>query len=165
MKNNITINHVSIKLHSTFFSFTDQFEKLAGKIDLTSLGNIKNNPLEVESIIKNSSGFQDLMIFMKADHGALFYLDGESKKAFQYLIGNPLTAFSMTRHDLRAALYAPLRVLVYENQDGETFFEYDLPSDLFGQFGVEAVSEIGLSLDEKLFKLVEKADGHDIVSL
>jgi uncharacterized protein (DUF302 family) len=34
----------------------------------------------------------------------------------------------MTQHDIRAGLYAPLRVLVYENDDGKTCVEYDKPS-------------------------------------
>jgi hypothetical protein len=41
----------------------------------------------------------------------------------------------MTQHDIRASLYAPLRVLIYENEEGKTCVEYDKPSSLFGQFG------------------------------
>ena len=34
----------------------------------------------------------------------------------QYLVGNPLFAVQMTQHDIRPSLYAPLRVLIYENE-------------------------------------------------
>jgi uncharacterized protein (DUF302 family) len=63
----------------------------------------------------------------------------------------------MTRHDLRAALYAPLRVLVYENAEGHTVAEYDQPSSLFGQFGNVEVTAVGVSLDEKLERVIERA--------
>jgi hypothetical protein len=36
----------------------------------------------------------------------------------------------MSQYDLRSALYAPLRVLVYERSDGRTVVEYDQPSTL-----------------------------------
>ena len=37
----------------------------------------------------------------------------------------------MTQYDIRAGLYAPLRVLLYENEHGATCVEYDKPSSLF----------------------------------
>ncbi|MEI9900087.1 MAG: DUF302 domain-containing protein [Hyphomicrobium sp.] len=37
----------------------------------------------------------------------------------------------MTRHKIAAALYAPLRVSLYEADDGTARFEYDKPSHAF----------------------------------
>ena len=65
-------------------------------------------------------------------------------------IGNPLTASKMTRHQLPAALYAPLRVVLFADQQGRGIFEYDKPSSLFGQFGDEQVTEVGRYLDAAL---------------
>ena len=64
---------------------------------------------------------------------------GQQRKAVQYVIGNPLFAVEMTRHAIGAALYVPLRVLIYEADDGKTCIEYDRASSLFGQFGDERV--------------------------
>jgi uncharacterized protein (DUF302 family) len=63
----------------------------------------------------------------------------------------------MTQHDIRAALYAPLRVLLYEDEEGKTCVEYDRPSSLFGQFGNADVMEIAAMLDRKLEQLVPDA--------
>src|ERR1700751_894813 len=60
------------------------------------------------------------MLFRTSDHGALLRLAGQKKKAVQYLLGNPLFAIQMTQHDIRAGLYAPLRVLLYEDERGKT---------------------------------------------
>ncbi len=65
----------------------------------------------------------ELFIFLKRDHGALLQLTGRSRKAMQYEIGNPLTATRMTRHEMPAALYGPLRVVLYENAAGGATFE------------------------------------------
>jgi uncharacterized protein (DUF302 family) len=94
------------------------------------------------------------MLFRTSDHGALLRLAGQTKKAVQYLLGNPLFALQMTRHDIRAGLYAPLRVLVYEDAEGKTCIEYDKPSTHFGQFGIAKVTEVATMLDRKLEQLV-----------
>jgi hypothetical protein len=91
-----------------------------------------------------------LWLFVGRDHGSLTAADGLKSKARQYEIGNPLTAERMTRHRLAAGLYAPLRVILYENGRGRAVFEYDLPSSLFGQFGDARVTAIGFELDEEL---------------
>ena len=75
----------------------------------------------------------------------------------QYVIGNPLFAVEMTRHAIGAALYAPLRVLIYEADDGKTCIEYDRPSSLFGQFGDERVDSMAASLDQRLEDLAATA--------
>jgi len=89
----------------------------------------------------------ELSIFLKRDHGMLLGIYGVARDAIQYEIGNPLTASMMTRYQLGAANYAPLRVIVFEADAGGTHIEYDLPSSLFGQFGDERVAEVGRALD------------------
>jgi hypothetical protein len=99
----------------------------------------------------------ELSIFMIRDHGMLLGIYGTPRKAVQYEIGNPLTASSMTCHQLGAANYAPLRVVLYEPDDGGSRIEYDLPSSLFGQFGDERVTKIGRSLDIALDRALRTA--------
>ena len=91
-----------------------------------------------------------LSIFLTRDHGALLEIAGAKKNALQYEIGNPLTASKMTRYQLPAALYAALRVVLYEDEQGHGIFEYDKPSSFFGQFGDERVTDVGRYLDATL---------------
>jgi uncharacterized protein (DUF302 family) len=98
-----------------------------------------------------------LFIFLKRDHGALLQAIGQARKALQYEIGNPHTASKMTRHRLAAGLYAPLRVILYENEKGGSIFEYDQPSSLFGQFEDEQVSAVGRELDVELERALRRA--------
>src|SRR5580692_9751229 len=91
-----------------------------------------------------------LSIFAERDHGALLQIVGSRRNAMQYEIGNPLTASKMTRYQLPAALYAPLRVVLFENEQGRGVFEYDKPSSFFGQYGDERVTEVGRYLDAAL---------------
>jgi hypothetical protein len=91
-----------------------------------------------------------LSIFLTRDHGALLQIAGGRRNAVQYEIGNPLTASKMTRYQLGAAAYAPLRVVLFEDEQGRAVFEFDKPSSLFGQFGDERVTAVGRSLDAAL---------------
>lgn len=101
----------------------------------------------------------NLALFLTRSHGRLLAIYGHARKAYQYEIGNPITAASMTQHRLAASLYAPLRVALYEDDRGCGVFEYDKPSSLFGQFGDQRVTDVALELDASLESILERAAG------
>lgn len=100
-----------------------------------------------------------LWIFSIRDHGSLTAADGLKSKAIQYEIGNPLTAERMTRYRLAAGLYAPLRIILYEDERGQAIFEYDLPSCVFGQFNDDRITSVGFELDGDLESALLTAAG------
>lgn len=83
---------------------------------------------------------------------------GFSKKAKQYVLGDHLTAIKMTRCDIRAGLYAPLRVLIYEDDNYSTRVEFDQPSSLFGQFSDPDVTATAKDFDTRLSNFIQKAE-------
>jgi uncharacterized protein (DUF302 family) len=99
------------------------------------------------------------LIEQELDHGALLQIAGGKRNALQYAIGNPITATKMTRHQLSVALYAPLRVALFEDEQGRGIFEYDKPSSLFGQYGDERVTEVGRYVDAKIESILRDAAG------
>jgi uncharacterized protein (DUF302 family) len=152
----VQITHVTVEVHAPYGRFTAALEKIVGRHSNDVEQDMRSNPPRAEERIKAMEGEQGLMIFQILDHGTALNIVGVHAKAKQYLIGNPLTAIQMTRYDLRAALYAPLRILVYE-KDGQTVVEYDLPSSLFGQFDNSEVTPVGVSLDTKLERVIAHA--------
>lgn len=98
-------------------------------------------------IVKGSKA-RNCQFFQVRDHGALLKITGRARNALQYDIGNPVTASLMTRLRLSAALYAPIRVVLYEDEAGHGVFEYDQPSTTFGQFADEQVDAIARGLDK-----------------
>ena len=154
----IEVNHVSVKVHSDFDNFTRILEQSLGQFDASLFQYLDTDPRSVEQRLNQSAGEEGLMLFNIQDHGTLLNILGSPRKAKQYVIGNPLIALTMTRHDIRAALYAPLRVLVYEGGDGSTQIEYDQPSSLFGQFGNPKVTSVAQSLDQKVANLISKVE-------
>ena len=112
---------------------------------------------EVRAKIEAMAGPSGFMLFGTQDHGTLLRLAGQKRKAIQYVVGSPLFALQMTQHGIRAGLYAPLRVLIYENEEGKTCVEYDKPSSLFGQFNDDRIASVASMLDRKLEALVAAA--------
>ena len=155
----ITIEHIHVETEKPFGEVTAALEARMGKFDPAVYEKLRSaaDPESVRAWLEGMAGPRGFMLFRTSDHGALLRLAGQTKKAVQYLLGNPLFAVRMTQHDIRAGLYAPLRVLVYEDDGGKTCVEYDRPSSLFGQFGNASVTEVATMLDRKLEQLVAEA--------
>ena len=155
----IMIEHVSVKTEKPFGEIAAAFEARLGRFDPAVYEQLRSgaDPAAVRARLEGMAGPSGFMLFRTSDHGALLRLAGQTRKAVQYLLGNPLFAVRMTQHDIRSGLYAPLRVLVYENEGGKTCVEYDKPSSLFGQFGNAKVTEVAAMLDQKLEQLVAEA--------
>jgi uncharacterized protein (DUF302 family) len=155
----VTIEHVHVETEKPFGEVTAALEARMGKFDPAVYEELRSgaDPEAVRARLEGMAGPSGFMLFRTSDHGALLRLAGQTKKAVQYLLGNPLFAVRMTQYDIRASLYAPLRVLVYEDEGGKTCVEYDRPSSLFGQFGNASVTEVAAMLDRKLEQLVAEA--------
>lgn len=154
----INIEHVHLTVDKPFDAFCTAFEGQLGRFDPSAYeGLTHGDPQAVRAKLESMTGPSGFMLFRTSDHGALLRLVGKPQKAMQYLLGNPLIAVEMTRHAIGSALYAPLRVLIYEAAGGDTCVEYDLPSSIFGQFGDEHVDRVAESLDRKLEALIEAA--------
>lgn len=159
MERTIEVRHLSLQLNADFEHFTERFERSLGRFDSSLVREVETAPAEVQKRLEKAAGEEGLMLFSIQDHGKLLNLLGTPKKAKQYVVGNPLTATTMTRHDIRAGLYAPLRLLVYEAGDRSTRVELDLPSSLFGQFNNPEITTVAQALDIKLANLIKKAEG------
>jgi len=152
------MQHRAVTVSARYEPFTNALVKILGRFSEDVQKEAANNPAVAAQRIKAMEGEQGLMIFQILDYGAVLNIVGARKKAKQYLIGNPLVAIEMSRHDLRAALYAPLRVLVYEMAEGQTVVEFDQPSTLIGQFGNAEVTAVALDLDRKLERVIARAE-------
>jgi uncharacterized protein (DUF302 family) len=151
----IQVEHVKIESRNSFSDVKAALECLVPQLDARIFVLLQYG--ESDRARKELEGGPELSIFNSRDHGGLLQITGQPRKAVQYAIGNPLTATRMTRHQLPAALYAPLRVVLYENEAGRAVFEYDRPSSLFGQFGDERVSAVARELDSSLESALVKA--------
>ena len=99
----------------------------------------------------------DFSLFQKIDHGAILAsLYGRRAHAMTYVFGNALIAVEMTKHDLRAGLYVPLRLFVAEAGDGGVRVTYDRPSSLIAFLGSLEASAVARELDGKVERLLNE---------
>ena len=148
----IQIEHVRIEAAKPFEAVKAALEELVPPLDPAILEALRQGDIERAKEARQRG--PDLAVFSARDHGGLLRIAGLARKAAQYEIGNPLTATRMTQHHLPASLYAPLRVVLYENEAGHAVFEYDRPSSLFGQFGDERVTAVARELDASLERVL-----------
>jgi hypothetical protein len=153
----LAVEHVTLACRRSFQEVSEALQGIVPKLDQRLPELLRH--AEAAEIADQRAHGPKLWLFLTRDHGALIAADGRAKKALQFEIGNPLTAESMTRNQLGAALYAPLRVVLYEDPRGRAIFEYDRPSSFFGQFGDERVAAVGRELEAELEAALTAAAG------
>ena len=151
----IAVEHVTIRSNQAFASVKSKLERLVTRIDDGIFTLLRYG--ETVRALKELEALPALSIFGFRDHGALLGIAGPRRHAIQYDIGNPLTASKMTRHEIAAGLYAPIRVLLSEDVDGVVSFEYDRPVSTFGQFGSAEIDKVAVQLDKDLRAVLEEA--------
>jgi hypothetical protein len=154
-KQTITIEHVRIESAKPFADVHAALERTVPHLDPSVAKALDEG--DVERVAREKKDGPELSIFLVRDHGALLKIAGKARNALQYDIGNPITASLMTRHRRAAALYPPIRVVLYENDAGHGVFEYDQPSTTFGQFGDERVTTVARGLDTALARALTRA--------
>src|ERR1700745_3919946 len=115
--------HIRIESTKSFGEVKAALESSVPQLDIGIFGLLQRG--ETDRARNELERGLVLSIFSSRDHGGLLQITGQPRKAVQYDIGNPLTATRMTQHQLPASLYAPLRVVLYENAAGCATFEYD----------------------------------------
>jgi hypothetical protein len=105
----VTIEHIHVETEKPFVDVAAALEARMGKLDPAVYEQLRSgaDPEAVRKRLEGMAGPSGFMLFRTSDHGALLRLAGQTKKAVQNLLGNPLFAVRMTHHDIRAGLYAP----------------------------------------------------------
>lgn len=110
---------------------------------------------KVESHV-GASGF---MLFATFDHGGWIKKAGIDRKVLRVIIGNPLIAITMLRHDVTAGLFAPVELLLVGEESAGSSLIYVKPSSLMVVEPNPALLAAAEELDVKLAALARKVAG------
>ena len=114
---------------------------------------------QIEERFVGESGF---MLFHVIDHGGWLPIYGIKQRAVRWILGNPLLAVTMIRHDITAGLFAPVELLVTDNPEGGgSTMTYVLLSSLMVIDENKPLLDAALDLDKKLAALVAHGAGID----
>ena len=151
-----TMMRVDVFTGVSFAEFRAAFEKAAPPFDPESVRRIVAAGGSWDDVLAAAAANapNDLMVYAVIEGDELLALAGHRTHAVEYLLGNHTIAETMFRHDPRVLLYAPLRVLVYSDPDGNAVFSMDRPGSAFGSLGIAEVTDVGLSLDRKVANLL-----------
>jgi hypothetical protein len=117
----------------------------------------------LEHLVQSQVGASDFMLFLEIDHGTWLPAFGIRRKVVRWILGNPLIAITMMRHDLTAGLFAPVEFLLLENASGQgSTLIYDLPSSLMVIEPNPALKDAAQVLDRKLETLVRRVMGVEL---
>ncbi|UWQ44531.1 DUF302 domain-containing protein [Leisingera aquaemixtae] len=97
-------------------------------------------------------------VFARVDHAAGAQTAGMELPGSQLLIfGNPKLGTPAMQADMRAGLYLPLKVLAYEDADGQVWLTYQDPAEMLSGLDIPADAEFIAKMQGALGKLTSKA--------
>lgn len=107
------------------------------------LADIGEQPVPINALARSTEGWQSyqervaarvgpsgFMLFGLLDHGAWISKTGIDRKVLRVILGNPLIAITMLCHDVSAGLFAPVEMLLAEENEGRSSLTYVKPSSL-----------------------------------
>jgi uncharacterized protein (DUF302 family) len=127
-------------------------------VDLAAKGHSEEQYVaEVTRQFVGKSGF---MLFHEIDHGGWMHQFGIERKMVRWILGNPLIAITMLRHDLSSGLFAPVELMITEHADrnGSTI-TYVMPSSLIVTGDNPPLKKAAEQLDAKFAALIEQIAG------
>ena len=107
-----------------------------------------------EQEVERHVGPGGFMLFASFNHGAWIKKAGIDREALRVVIGNPLIAITMLRHDVTAGLFAPVELLITQEDDDRSAVTYVRPSSLMVIESNPPLYEAAVALDTKLAALV-----------
>jgi hypothetical protein len=115
---------------------------------------------QFEHVVGSQVGESGFTLFFEMNYGQWLPLFGIERKVVRWILGNPLLAITMIRHDITASLFAPVELLLVENAPGNgSTVIYNLPSSLMVIEPNPALETAAKELDRKLMLLVSRVTG------
>ncbi len=108
-----------------------------------------------EHAVEKYVGPSGFMLFALLDHGAWITKAGIERKVLRVILGNPLIAITMLRHDLTAGLFAPVELVILDEGGGSSL-TYVKPSSLMVVEPNPELLSAAEALDAKLAALAAK---------
>lgn len=151
-----TVERVDVTSDKSFAEMSATLDAEVPPVDgvaFARLVEMKSTPEQVEKVVERMTGSLQFVRLAKVEQGPMVSLLGRAKKMSQFLIGNPLIANRLFEVNPAIALYAPVRVALYEDYQGKAHFTYEKPSSSLAPFDHPEVRIVASLLDEKLEQL------------
>lgn len=162
----LTIEHVVVPSRHSYADVIGALEERVGvygnwEVIPHQLAAVHASWEQVEQRTQALIGTSGFTTFVKMEQGTLLSLTGKPKRITRYSLGNHLIGVHMIEQVPEVGLYAPVRLLVYEDYEGRTFVAYDRITSLVAQYHNEEVTNIARLVDYKLDELAKAITGSE----
>ncbi len=147
--------------YQTARSFDEVLSSLREHVGQTSIREVDQQSAdgatreEFEARVEALAGDSGFILFLEVIHSEWLPAFGIHQRVIRWVFGNPVIAYTMIRHDITAALFAPVELLLYENESGAgSTILYDLPSSLMVLEENPPLLEAAKALDQKIADLM-----------
>ncbi|GAB4378256.1 MAG: hypothetical protein Kow0042_26730 [Calditrichia bacterium] len=103
----------------------------------------------VESLRKMVSQ-NDMMVLSEINHGKILSMTGLRLNGISLFVGSPTVGKKLFSANKGVGIAVPIRVNVYEDNDGKTYINYVKPSVELAPFANDQVNMIAKMLDQKI---------------
>lgn len=149
---NHTARRLAIPLGMSYEDSIARFERTIPKLDVEPFRGLSN--WKDVSKLADELAPLGFFLFHKIDVPPFMAQSGSSFACIEYLMGNHVISERMYRHDPTVMLYAPLRLLIQADENGNGVLVFDQPSTLFEGFDDDRIAEVGRDLDAKVAGVV-----------
>lgn len=125
-------------------------------VPIDDIGKLYPDWESYEHEVQSHVGPHGFMLFGSFDHGGWIAKTGIRRKVLRLIIGNPLIAITMIRHDVTAGLFAPVELLLIEEDNDTSALIYVVPSSLMVVEPHPPLLSAAQALDAKLAALAAK---------
>jgi len=130
-------------------SFNSTFAQDDGLVTVQSSASYDETISALERMVSQN----DMMVLNEIDQGNIMSMAGMQLKATSLFVGNPTVGQKLFEQNHGAGLVVPIRINVYEGNDGNTYVNYFKPSVQLSAYESGEYDELGKMLDEKLGKM------------
>ena len=125
-------------------------------VPINDLAAATNSWQSFQERVETHVGPSGFMLFSLIDHGAWITKAGIDRNMLRVILGNPLIAITMLRHDVTAGLFAPVELLLVDEGEGRSSLTYVKPSSLMVVESNPELLSAAEELDTKLAALAAK---------
>jgi uncharacterized protein (DUF302 family) len=109
-----------------------------GRTTIGEIGAIAATASSAEGFHKDVTqrfvGPSGFMIFKEFDHGGWISRYGINRRVLRVIMGNPLIAITLMRHDISAGLFAPVEILLADHESGPGSTVHYIRKSTFANF-------------------------------
>lgn len=132
-----------------------QSRENSGLVNTTSAHSVA----KTVEVLKSAINEMGLTIVEEVDHAQAAAKNGlELRPTYLLLFGNPKVGTQLMQADQRTGLDLPLRLLVWQNEQGKVFVSYHTPQTLSGTYQLEGEKDVLQKMSGVLEKLVQQVE-------